>query len=431
MGIVWLVFAIELVVAYPFYLLTQSQVIQAVVIGVNLFALLLFCFSQKRSVMAPMLLAVVSRFGMMLLDHFTGYMFGGDNVGYYNSALKWAEGPQGDIYGWMYSRLLGYIFRFCGGSRMLSGYVNILLFMTALWMLYRSICLLKMDDKLRERLVWLMALFPYSVIFSVGTNRESVIVAFMALSVYFALRWYLDMPGRTRNMVLSCACLLFAATFHAGVILVGIGYAMMFIFYSQKADRFIMNRRTIPVFLLAMALLAIVVMFPSLFMAKFYNSSTGKFVEADRLLGAKEYYNLAGSAYLTWINASSMWQLALYTPLKMFYFVFSPLPTDWRGIVDAMTFLLDSVVYAGAIWYILRHYKTSGMKRFILAMTIGLLISVAAFSWGTYTAGTAIRHRNKMFSCLLVMCAAASVPAKERAEVPAGAMNKIRAERET
>ena len=428
MGIVWLVFAVELAVAYPVYLLTQSQAVQAAVIGVNLLVLLLFCFSQKRSVMVPMVLAVVSRVAVTLVNHFTDILPHYDSLGFYASALLWAEGPQGNIYGGMYPRLLGYIFRMCGSSKLLGGYLNILLFMTALWAVYRCLCLLKVDKKLSERLIWLMALLPYSILFTSITTREAVIIAFVVLSVYFVLKWYLNMPGRTRNMILSCACLLFAATFHPGVIFVGVGYAIMFVFYSRKADRFIMNRRTVPAFLLVVALLAILVMFPSVFLDKFYDSSAERFVEAERFLGDRGYYG--GSVYLAWMSAGSVWQLALFTPLRMFYFLFSPLPTDWRGIVDAMTFLLDSVVYAGAIWYILRHYKTSGMKRFILAMTIGLLISVAAFSWGTYTAGTAIRHRNKMFSCLLVMCAAASVPAKERAEAPAGAMNKIRAERE-
>lgn len=93
----------------------------------------------------------------------------------------------------------------------------------------------------------------------------------------------------------------------------------------------------------------------------------------------------------------------------MFYFLFSPLPTNWRGFGDIIAFIIDSSFYIFLCWNIAKNYRFSNkfgnIKLFLL---IGLSISVFVFAFGTYTAGTALRHRAKLLPMLTVLYAVSS-----------------------
>jgi len=120
----------------------------------------------------------------------------------------------------------------------------------------------------------------------------------------------------------------------------------------------------------------------------------------------------AGSAYLTWMPLHSWSEFILYTPLRIFYFMFSPLIMDWRGWKDAITFFFDSMIHLCCILYCIQ-----GMgflkKDFLkhpreVRTTIGcgvmiILCSSFVFCWGTISAGTAIRHRVVLYGVEAIM----------------------------
>ena len=111
----------------------------------------------------------------------------------------------------------------------------------------------------------------------------------------------------------------------------------------------------------------------------------------------------AGSAYLQWIDVSSPIQAIVFAPLRMFYFLYSPIPFDWRGMMDIIAFLLDSTIYiflsfkiiTNNIYY--RHDRT-----LVLFVVISFLAATFLFAFGTIASGTAIRHRAKILSLLLI-----------------------------
>ncbi|MEG0339736.1 MAG: hypothetical protein RR573_07440, partial [Oscillospiraceae bacterium] len=111
-----------------------------------------------------------------------------------------------------------------------------------------------------------------------------------------------------------------------------------------------------------------------------------------------------GSVYLKWLRAQTPLQAILFSPIKMFYLMLSPLPSGWRGLKDIVSFCADSLAYAYLLFNIIKNRKKSDYTSFITAMLIGVLLVIFVFGIGTWTAGTAIRHRNKIFAVILMSC---------------------------
>nr|WP_316046727.1 hypothetical protein [Planococcus glaciei] len=83
--------------------------------------------------------------------------------------------------------------------------------------------------------------------------------------------------------------------------------------------------------------------------------------------------------------------------------MFSPLPLDWRGMGDIVSFFFDSSVYlflvGATIFGLVKSDMPIRNKIFILLF---LIVTVFVYSYGTQAAGTAMRHRNKIIPLLLI-----------------------------
>lgn len=121
--------------------------------------------------------------------------------------------------------------------------------------------------------------------------------------------------------------------------------------------------------------------------------------------------NRANSAYLTWLKVDDPILGVIFSPLRMFYFLFSPIPFDWRGISDVIAFTMDSSVYAYLCWKIFQYRKNENGKMNVALrryLIIGILAMTFVFAFGTKNAGTAMRHRAK-YATLFVVTYAVSI----------------------
>ena len=131
----------------------------------------------------------------------------------------------------------------------------------------------------------------------------------------------------------------------------------------------------------------------------------------NRVLGQEEMYydSNAGSAYLVGLNADTWYMMLLYSPIKLLYYLFSPLPMNWRGLSDVLAFLLDSSIHLLYFYFILLYMRKNRIKkergitnRILISIFWCVILSGFVFAISTYTAGTAIRHRDALLGLELV-----------------------------
>lgn len=297
-----------------------------------------------------------------------------------------------------YTRLLSVMYVITNDSRWFAQFVNLLLSVMTLVYLRRILCVLDVQETVAKRLLLVAALMPFLNVYSVVLMREAWVTFFIVLSLYYFICWYLKIGNGGIQIAKCILTIILAMWMHAGVIGILFGYFVAFLTYYRDGDKMrISTSSYIALFFMSIFVLILLLNLNALF-SKFDVGDFGEYA------AAKSSGEGGGSDYLTWLDLSSPQKILMYTPLKMVYFLFSPIIFDWRGLNDVAAFVLDSSVYIVLSWYILCRRVANPqyrlLKRFLL---ISVLITVVMFSFGTSNSGTAIRHRAKICSFMLVL----------------------------
>lgn len=400
---VWLLYLIEILFSF-FAKQTFSGnefLIQIIVIVVTTAVCFVEILKLPKHIVMPIVISFAISIAGVFFDHYTMLLsdFSSDVAGYYEYGVRCMENlSDTGVYG-VYSQFLGILFRFTGPSILIAAYTNSLLGVTTKYIFFKCMHTMRIEIKQQEFFMWVFSLFPYSLYNSMVAYREQMIITFLMLSLLFLLKWINE--SEVRNQILSFAFLLCASVFHAGVILVGIGYGIVFAFYSPMRKRMLFKKSTIK-FLIGILAAIILIVFanPDLFLTKFLGA-----MNDESAIISKFNMSTGSSSYLTWIDATSIFQVIIFSPLKILYFWVSPVPFDWRGIGDVITFCIDSFTYIATWVFLLKNIRKGTNKSLLLALLIGVFLSSVAFGIGTWNAGTAMRHRNKLFGILMVLAA--------------------------
>lgn len=297
-----------------------------------------------------------------------------------------------------YTRLLSVLYVITNDSRWFAQYVNLLLSVLTLVYLRRILCVLVIQETIAKRLLMVAALMPFLNIYSVVLMREAWVTFFVVLSLYYFICWYLKIGNGGFQIAKSILTIILAMWMHAGVIGIIFGYFVAFLTYYRDGDKIRISTSTyVALFFMSIFALILLLNISALF-SKFDVADFGEYA------AAKSSGEGGGSDYLTWLDLSSPQKILMYTPLKMFYFLYSPIIIDWRGLNDVAAFVLDSSIYFILSWFILRRKVVNPQYRFLKRfLLISVLITVVMFSFGTSNTGTAIRHRAKICSFMLVL----------------------------
>lgn len=274
--------------------------------------------------------------------------------------------------------------------------------MWTLYYIYKSLSLLRLKRKTIKLFLYVGCLFPHLIILSGILLREAIVEFSVAASVYFFLKWFLK--NKKMDFIVSLCFVLLGSLMHSGVFLLFIGYLMALLFYNHRTNKISFSFSSILYGLFSILIVVLIIVQTDVFTEKFNKlEDVDSFEEYEVLADQK-----AGSTYLTWLDVKGTEQILLYSPLKMFYFLFSPIPFDWRSASDVIAFLLDSVVYFILVLGIFRKYKNLNgrrERRLVLFLIISLLCTIFIFSYGTSVSGTALRHRAKILPLLMVITA--------------------------
>ena len=122
----------------------------------------------------------------------------------------------------------------------------------------------------------------------------------------------------------------------------------------------------------------------------------------DEIYGKATADTGGGSAYLTNIEMDNPVDLMIWGPVKEIFLLFSPMPWLVRGVLDLETLMFDSTIFVFGMYLMARYFRTMESK--VKALVLVLLLGGFVFGLGSLNTGTAMRHRNKFTSLVLVSC---------------------------
>ena len=144
------------------------------------------------------------------------------------------------------------------------------------------------------------------------------------------------------DIIKSFFFIIIGGIFHAGIIFISIPY--IYYIFRDKTRGLSAKMKKAMIYLGIIIILVMVINLPSIFLKKlsFLLSPEALF---NRINLSNIVQSDAGSKYLTSFRVDSFKDIILYAPLKVFYFLFSPMIWDVRGIADIITITLDSIFY--------------------------------------------------------------------------------------
>ena len=306
-----------------------------------------------------------------------------------------------------YADFLTVVYRLTSCSRLIAQFINVLFGMGIILVIQQTVKMLSVDRRNELIVICVLIFLPNLNIFSAILLREAWVEYFVALSVLFFVRWFIN--GGALNIVLAIGAVLTACYMHAGVIGLLMGYIVAFITYNPASKQITFSKSTIVSLIFLVGL--------SVGLSGYMGFFTAKFAAYDSIEDIVAVTNKVGGGgadYLTWINSNSVAQSFMFAPLKMFYFLFSPLPTEWRGLTDIIGFLIDGLIYMvlcyGIVKYRADTLLNKQLKKYLI---ISLLVVVFIFAFGTKNAGTAFRHRAKIIPIIAVVFAISTIKTKE------------------
>lgn len=286
--------------------------------------------------------------------------------------------------------------------------INGVLSIFAAYFLYRSILIITNDNKKALLGMGIFLFFPHNIIFSSIVLRESMLVFFVAFSLYMFFRYTYE--KKLSLLFLSFILLSLASLLHAGVIFISIGY-LYFLLKEKGYTKTQLLKKPL-VFMLIITIVIVLFAFDDIFLRKL-----DQFDSVDSIVTevSKGTENTGGSAYLQGYEINSLRDVALYAPLKLIYFFFSPAPWDIRNINDVIALLLDALIYSYFFIQLFKKVRNIDWRepknQLFISLLFAVLITGLIFALGTSNAGTALRHRYKI---LVVIILAVFVPIKHK-----------------
>ena len=280
-----------------------------------------------------------------------------------------------------YSQVLGVVYYFFGPYRFFGQYLNVVFVVLAGTKLIDIANLLKLKDKNTELMVALWLFMPIPFLMGYALIREGSMYYLIMLGVYHFLKWF--EKYNPIYILLTILPIYMASLYHEGALYILPPMIYAFIFYDRKKERIKFN--SINIICIVVAVIAAIFIVTA---------------NQEEFLGKTNAETGGGSSYLTALEINNPMQFIMFAPIKGFYLLYSPMPWLIRGGLDIPTFVLDTCLWGYATYNILKNFKKVDTKYKMLFL--GIFVAGMIYGMGTHNTGTAIRHRNKFMSLMLI-----------------------------
>ena len=298
-----------------------------------------------------------------------------------------------------YSKIVAYIYTIFGPFMRIPVFYNIEAALLADVFFFKTLMEARLSTAYIKLFSIVFMLLPWRNILSMFMVRESFPTFLVVLATYFFIRWWNQKKGK--NFMYAIISSILSMAFHSGLVAVPVVMMLAYILFDPVKKQWIFNLKTVYKFGIIAALVGgVLITSADTILYKFTLAFSGD----EALSGWSDtLINGAESNYLSTLSYTSFNDIILQSPLRMIYFILSPMPWDWRGLSDLIAFGMDSSVHLFGIGIILNNMsQVSDQNKKLIKVIFGMYILLALiFGAGTFDAGTAMRHRGKFTSLLL------------------------------
>ena len=374
---------------------------------VTVFSIIYLYTVRKKDCRWAYVAAYTVRIGMLFFSVFgrnIGLLpFDGEDSEYFYKAV-WEKT---DHYGYtvMHDKFVGLticLSYVIGDARLIYQYLLMILSMLGIGLTDGVMIKLGIRRRIRFFSLMLMAFFPSFVCLNVVYLREPIIMIFIIAPIYLFICNLKAANNKIRvvYLILSLVVGIMGCIFHPACISSVFGIMVAELLYDPKDDRFKITKTTI----IAAIVFAIVICATYRFLPWKFEDFQIKDL-AERFMFEKNL--AAGSSYAQYVGDSATWgRFFFYTPVRMFYAMFAPLPWQWRGLADIGTFFLNSLFYiVVSVFALIDTSRRNYWKNINRWFVFTALIASAVVGWGCTAYGTSIRHRDEFFPIFIILMA--------------------------
>lgn len=362
-----------------------------------------------------LIFAMLLFFAFTLIQVYTGINLpgaGADTVSYeYNGWLylqKWQQlevinGETIDAAFYYYSALIGAVYFFFGREPVAAQFMNIMAGLLVVYYIYSMTRLITGSIRASRIAAFVAAVYPTLVIFTAIMLREIYIVLFLVISANYLLTWL--KYGRNYEAGISIITLVAAALLHGALIVIGLLHILLLLFVKPVNLKIRVSVKQL--------IIVILLLVPLVFMIDKYliyqvPERLLDLFSSDYLRSNLEWRRVGRTHYLDGLVPETYFDLFWQTPIRVFYFLYTPFPWMIKTMADAFVFI-DALFYLGLTFMIIlwskKLLRRYGFNTIILGLYIIMIVSI--YSWGTVNFGTAWRHRAKAAPLLIVLASAA------------------------
>lgn len=377
----------------------NNNYITSLILFLNIVVNVIILLKSDNKYKIHIILSYILRCVFLFFDFYGRSIFilphaGSDTENFYNAGLLYMKSEsviKDHFFGGLYSKFIGIILRVIGDNELFIQYINVILAILTIFLVIRILEILSIDRNIENIMVMILCYLPNNIIISCLTLRESWIIYLTTLCILYYIKYIIYQHNYF--LLISIISIMFSSLFHSGMILILLPILIVEILKSKNKNL------AINIVLITSTLLILFIYRDTIFR---------KFItQGEIILSSDSYSSEAGSRYLSSVYINSISDIIKYGWLKSIYFIASPTVLYWRGIVDILSFGLDSLVYVILSIRIifLKSKVPDKYKEIYLTLILSLIFTIFTFGLGTSTAGTAIRHRNKLLVILIVVAA--------------------------
>lgn len=349
-------------------------------------------------ILRVMILLIDLREGETIIPH-----SGDDSENFYKTGIEISMNTSllnTEVYGGLYSKFLGILFHLYGDDRLFVQFLNIIITMTAILIVIQIFRMLDIPGHIQMILVLLLSFYPHSLIFSSILVRESMISITVVLSLYFFVRWFKNRS--TINAVLCILAILSGASFHTAVIGILFGYLFGFIFYNHSVRTLKFSVESVVPFTVFAVITTYIIVFPDVVSGLPIANKVDQVLDNNDNVYEAVTSARGDTAYLASMEVNNLFQLLLFSPIKVIYFITSPMPWNISKFNELISFLLDGVFYLTALILFIKNFYLVKSRPILAILLISIFSGWFIFGLGISNAGTALRHRFKFFYIVIV-----------------------------